>query len=215
MKPYYWYARQKPPRRRGRAVAIALGVALILGAAATAAYLYWHRLSAVVPGLPLPRPVGWHGFDLHQGPPEALVWVEGPHAVSGRADLVCSPLAEGGLQVALRTGDPELPVIALRFQRLSAGAGGVLQGEMFVTGRGGTGDLVGSTGTAELALRLRDRAADGQGEVLAGALKGAYRGRAGNGRLAARLHGCATFAPAATLPWGRLGAPPPGGGSES
>jgi hypothetical protein len=213
VKPYYWYARQPPPKRRGKTAAIVLGSLLALAAAAGGLFYYLRWPSAALPGLPLPRPAGWQGFDLRQGPPEALLWVEGPHSLSGAAELVCSPLSPSGLQIALRTGDPELPVIALRFPELAGE--GALQGEVFLTGRGGTGALAGSTGRAELALRLRSRSVDGQGEILTGALKGAFGGGAGKGRFSARLHGCATFVPAAPIPWGRLDLPTPAGGSES
>lgn len=111
----------------------------------------------------------------------AALVATGRHAFEGMLPVRCAVHEEAGLQVSLRTGDPDLPVVSVRIAEI--GGGGPYRGQLFVTGRSRTGALAGSTG--EVSLELRDGEAG-----LEGSFNGAYDGAAGKGSVEGRFRGC-------------------------
>lgn len=105
----------------------------------------------------------------------------------------CVSHGEEGLQINLRTGDPELPAVALRiedFDESGPGAGSPYRGRLFVTGRTRTGALAGSIGEVSVEVEQRATSPDAGALVLSGSFEGIYQGEAGKGSLQGRFAGC-------------------------
>jgi hypothetical protein len=116
----------------------------------------------------------------------------------GESELRCVLHDEQGLQLNLRTGDPGLPAVAVRIDRYQGP--GSYQGELFVTGRGGSGALLGSQGTVQIEVE-QPRPADAFGtSILAGSFSGHYAGEAGAGELEGRFTRCVYRPPGAVPP---------------
>ena len=111
----------------------------------------------------------------------AALVATGRHSFEGMLPVRCAVHEKAGLQVNLRTGDPDLPVVTVRIDEVRGS--GPYRGRLFVTGRSRTGALAGSTG--EVSLELRDGEA-----VLEGSFSGTYEGAAGKGSVEGRFRGC-------------------------
>ncbi|HEX2642469.1 MAG TPA: hypothetical protein VHU81_05730 [Thermoanaerobaculia bacterium] len=121
-------------------------------------------------------------------PRPAKLVAKGQLAYQGDSELRCVLHDEAGLQLNMRTGDPDLPAVAVRIA--SYQGPGSYQGELFVTGRAGSGALQGSQGTVEVTVE-QPRPADASGaSVLAGSFSGRYAGEAGAGALEGRFTRC-------------------------
>ena len=122
----------------------------------------------------------------------AVLVATGRHSFEGTLPVRCAVHDGSGLQVNLRTGDPDLPAVAVRIDELrdirGIRGGGPYRGRLFVTGRSRTGALAGSTG--EVSLALEDGGpADGP-LILQGSFGGTYEGAAGRGSVEGRFRGC-------------------------
>jgi hypothetical protein len=105
----------------------------------------------------------------------------GRQSFEGTLPLRCAVHGRAGLQISLRTGDPDLPVVTVRIDEIQGE--GPYRGHLFVTGRTRTGGLAGSTGEVSLDLRQ-------DGSTLQGSFEGTYRGEAGKGSVQGRFRGC-------------------------
>ncbi|HVF60640.1 MAG TPA: hypothetical protein VNJ70_12615 [Thermoanaerobaculia bacterium] len=124
-------------------------------------------------------------------PGAAELRTEGRREFTGFARAACTPHDGAGLQVALRTGAAELPVVALVVSGFDGP--GSYTGRVFLTARGPRGALVRSTGAAE--LEVERRSARGRRSALAGRFEGRYAGAAGAGTLRGRFERCLFTAP--------------------
>lgn len=124
-------------------------------------------------------------------PGAAELRTEGRREFAGYARAACTPHDGSGLQVALRTGAAELPVVALVVTGFDGP--GSYSGRVFLTARGPRGALVRSTGAAE--LEVEGRAAPDRRGALAGRFEGRYAGAAGEGTLRGRFERCSFSAP--------------------
>ncbi len=133
---------------------------------------------------------------LRPGSTGAVLVATGRQSFEGTLPGRCAVHDGTGLQVSLRTGDPDLPVVSLRI--VDYQGGGPYRGQLFVTGRSRMGALAGSTGEASLELREPEAApASSSGlVVLQGSFEGTYQGQAGKGSVQGRFQGC-------TVPLGR------------
>ena len=120
----------------------------------------------------------------------------GRQTFEGRSSSRCVLHDKSGLQINLRTGDPDLPTVAVRIAEYHGS--GPYRARLFVTGRSRTGSLVGSTGEVTLEVQQKESAARA-GEVeapvlLSGSFEGAYDGAAGRGSVHGRFGGCSYMA---------------------
>lgn len=119
----------------------------------------------------------------------ALLVAMGRQSFEGALPVRCAVHDGTGLQVNLRTGDPDLPAVAVRVDDLHGS--GPHRGRLFVTGRSRTGALASSTG--EVVLELQAGPAEGP-VVLKGSFDGTYEGAAGRGSVEGRFRGCSLSA---------------------
>lgn len=120
----------------------------------------------------------------------ALLVATGRQSFEGALPVRCAVHEETGVQVNLRTGDPDLPAVAVRIDELRGS--GPYRGELFVTGRSRTGALASSTG--EVALELQGAGPAEGPVVLKGSFDGTYEGAAGKGSVEGRFRGCSLSA---------------------
>jgi hypothetical protein len=119
----------------------------------------------------------------------AVLVATGRQSFSGTLPVRCAAHDRTGLQINLRTGDPDLPAVAVRIDELQGD--GPYRGRLFVTGRTRTGALAGSTGEVTLDLSTEGSApASGGPAVLEGSFQGTYQGEAGKGSVQGRFRGC-------------------------
>lgn len=111
----------------------------------------------------------------------AVLVATGRQSFEGTLPVRCAVHDRAGLQINLRTGDPELPVVTVRIDEIQGE--GPHRGQLFVTGRNRTGGLAGSTGEVSLDLRK-------EGSTLQGSFEGTYQGEAGKGSVQGRFRGC-------------------------
>lgn len=128
-----------------------------------------------------PRPARIPARASEPGPKGAVLVATGRQSFEGTLTARCAVHDRSGLQVNLRTGDPDLPVVTVRIAEVEGD--GPYRGRLFVTGRNRTGALAGSTGEVSLDLRQ-----DGAG--LQGSFEGSYQGEAGKGSIQGRFRGC-------------------------
>ncbi|MFL6193992.1 MAG: hypothetical protein ACJ75H_07465 [Thermoanaerobaculia bacterium] len=133
----------------------------------------------------------------------ATLAVSGRQSYQGSPSFRCVLHEEDGLQVNFRSGDPELPAVAVRIEEYHGA--GPYHALLFVTGRSRTGALVTSTGEANLDVRQRDLPDSGAVALLSGSFRGSYDGGAGKGSIEGRFGGCSYSA-------FRGGSPPMAGG---
>jgi hypothetical protein len=112
----------------------------------------------------------------------AVLVATGRQSFEGTLPVRCAVHDRAGLQVNLRTGDSDLPVVTVRIDEIEGE--GPYRGHLFVTGRNRTGGLAGSTG--EVSVDLRN-----EGSTLRGSFEGTYQGEAGKGSVQGRFRGCA------------------------
>jgi hypothetical protein len=119
---------------------------------------------------------------------------KGRQSFEGRSESRCVVHDETGLQINLRTGDPDLPTVAVRVAEFQGK--GPYRGRLFITGRSRTGALVGSTGEVNLELQQATAPAATGGPVLIGGwFEGHYDGPAGKGSVQGRFGGCPFLPP--------------------
>lgn len=130
---------------------------------------------------------------LDPGANGAVLVATGRQRFEGRSTSRCVVHDETGLQINLRTGDPDLPAVAVRIPDYHGS--GPYRGFLFITGRSRTGALVGSTGEVSLKVQQKEVAANrGVPDVpalLSGWFEGTYDGPAGRGTVQGRFGGCA------------------------
>jgi hypothetical protein len=112
----------------------------------------------------------------------------GRQSFQGRSAFRCVLHAREGLQINFRTGDPEMPAVAVRIAEYRGS--GPYRARLFVTGRSRTGALVTSTGEVNLQVSQRVLAAEGAAAILGGSFTGSYGGPAGKGSLEGRFDDC-------------------------
>jgi hypothetical protein len=118
----------------------------------------------------------------------AVLVATGRQSFEGTLPVRCAVHDENGLQLNLRTGDPDLPAVAVRVDELHGS--GPYRGQLFVTGRSRTGALANSTGVVSLELQ-GDNLVE---EPAAGSFEGTYEGAAGRGSVEGRFRGCSLSA---------------------
>ena len=116
----------------------------------------------------------------------AVLVASGRQSFEGTLPVRCAVHDGTGLQINLRTGDPDLPAVAVRIDELQGS--GPYRGRLFVTGRNRAGALAGSTG--EVSLDLQGGGPAEGPAVLEGSFAGAYQGAAGKGSIEGRFQGC-------------------------
>ena len=127
------------------------------------------------------------GSSKRLGASGAVLVATGRQSFEGTLPVRCAVHDQTGLQVNLRTGDPDLPVVSLRIEDYQGS--GPYRGQLFVTGKSRVGALAGSTGEASLELR-EPAATSASSLVLQGSFEGTYQGQAGKGSIQGRFQGC-------------------------
>ncbi|MEO6193711.1 MAG: hypothetical protein ABIS20_11935 [Thermoanaerobaculia bacterium] len=140
----------------------------------------------------------------------AVLTVTGQPAFQGTSSFFCVPHAVGGLQVDFRTGDADLPTVAVRIE--SYAGSGPYQARLFVTGRSLSGGLVTSAGEADVDVRQRTPAS-GAVALIDGTFHGRYDGEAGKGAIEGRFGSC-TYSSVSGFP-SSGGSPSLAGGSTA
>lgn len=154
------------------------------------------RLTDAGPPLAGPEPPA--RWTWKPGDRGALLVAKGRQSFEGRIASRCVVHDRTGLQINLRTGDPDLPTLAVRVEELQGK--GSYRGKLFVTGRARSGALVGSTGEVNLEVQQTAATAGSGGSVLLGGwFEGHYDGPAGKGSVEGRFGGC-PFVPAGREP---------------
>jgi hypothetical protein len=113
---------------------------------------------------------------------------KGPRSFAGATPFHCVLHDERGLQINLRTGDPELPAVAVRLDEYRGS--GTYPARLYVTGRSRTGALVRSAGEASLEIEGKEVPGAPALIALSGSFEGTYGGQAGKGSLRGRFTGC-------------------------
>jgi hypothetical protein len=150
------------------------------------------RLTDAGPPLAGPEPPA--RWTWRPGDRGALLMAKGRQSFEGRSESRCVVHDETGLQINLRTGDPDLPTVAVRVAEFQGK--GPYRGRLFITGRSRTGALVGSTGEVNLELQQATAPAATGGPVLIGGwFEGHYDGPAGKGSVQGRFGGCPFLPP--------------------
>lgn len=126
--------------------------------------------------------------DLQSADNGAVLAATGRQSFEGRTAFRCVVHENDGLQINFRTGDPDLPAVALRVEALHGT--GPYRGDLFVTGRSRTGALITSRGEAEVALKQRELPDGGAVVLLSGSFEGLYGGEAGRGSVEGRFGEC-------------------------
>jgi hypothetical protein len=113
----------------------------------------------------------------------------GRQSFEGTLPVRCAVHDEAGLQINLRTGDPDLPVVTVRIDDIEGE--GTHRGRLFVTGRTRTGGLAGSMGEVSVHLQKEgSNPVSGGPAVFQGSFEGTYQGEAGKGSVQGRFQGC-------------------------
>ncbi|HWM89604.1 MAG TPA: hypothetical protein VN493_02435 [Thermoanaerobaculia bacterium] len=142
-----------------------------------------------------PRPAEISTRSPHRpGASGAVLVATGRQSFEGTLPVRCAVHDGNGLQINLRTGDSDLPAVAVRIDELNGS--GPHRGRLFVTGRNRAGALAGSAGeaTVELTELQTERRESGPAEgplLLEGSFAGTYQGAAGKGSIEGRFQGCA------------------------
>lgn len=114
--------------------------------------------------------------------------VKGRPAFRGASNLRCVLHDGSGLQINFRTGDTELPAVAVRIEEYQGA--GAYRGSLFLTGRAGSGALLGSEGTVDIQVE-QPAPPNARGvRLLNGFFQGEYAGPAGKGSIEGRFSRC-------------------------
>lgn len=135
-----------------------------------------------------PRPAEIPRKDLPAAANGAVLATTGRQTFEGRTAFRCVQHEDDGLQVNFRTGDPEMPAVALRIEEFHGS--GPYRGDLFVTGRSRTGALITSPGEAEVEVKQRELPDGSAVVLLSGSFQGLYEGRAGKGSVEGKFGGC-------------------------
>jgi hypothetical protein len=122
------------------------------------------------------------------GRPGAMLAATGRQSFQGPAAFRCVLHEQEGLQVNFRTGDLDLPSVAVRIDDFQGT--GPYRARLFVTGRSRTGALVTSTGEANVEVKRRDLPDGSAVALLSGSFEGEYGGQAGKGSIEGRFGEC-------------------------
>ncbi len=141
----------------------------------------------------------------------AVLKTTGQPAFEGTSSFFCVPHAVGGLQVDFRTGNADLPTVAVRIE--SYAGSGPYQARLFVTGRSLSGGLVTSMGEADVDVRQRTPAGGEAVALIDGTFHGRYDGEAGKGSIEGRFGSCSYSSISGSPSSG--GSPPLAGGSTA
>lgn len=136
-----------------------------------------------------PRPAKISSRGPGTGKAGAVLAATGRQSFQGSTRFRCVLHAGRGLQINFRTGDPELPAVAVRIGDFHGA--GPYRARLFVTGRSRTGGLVTSTGEGNVQLSHRTLPAGEAGALLGGSFAGVYGGAAGKGSIEGRFDDCA------------------------
>ncbi len=128
----------------------------------------------------------------------AVLAASGRQSYQGPTQLRCVPHAAAGLQLNFRTGDLQMPAVALRIEDF--GGSGPYRARLFVTGRSRAGALATSTGEANVEVARRTSRQQGALMLLSGSFEGVYRGPAGKGSIEGRFETCSYPADRASPP---------------
>jgi hypothetical protein len=159
-----------------------------------------------------PRPANASGQEVPgTAAAGAMLTVTGQPSFQGASSFFCVPHAVGGLQVDFRTGNADLPTVAVRIE--SYAGSGPYQARLFVTGRSLSGGLVTSAGEADVDVRQRTPAGGGAVALIDGTFHGRYDGEAGKGAIEGRFGSCSYSFGSGSPSSG--GSPPLAGGSTA
>jgi hypothetical protein len=134
-----------------------------------------------------PRPARISPRDAGAGTTGAVLAATGRQSFQGSTRCRCVPHAGQGVQLNFRTGNPELPAVAVRIGDFHGA--GPYRARLFVTGRSRSGALVTSTGEVNVQLSHRALPA-GTAARLGGSFAGVYGGAAGKGSIEGRFDAC-------------------------
>ncbi|HEV8582836.1 MAG TPA: hypothetical protein VGX68_27540 [Thermoanaerobaculia bacterium] len=135
-----------------------------------------------------PRPAQIPRREARAPKADAELAAVGRQSFQGSSAFRCVLHAREGLQINFRTGDPEMPAVAVRIEDYTGS--GPYRARLFVTGRSRTGALVTSTGEVNVQVSQRALAADGTAAILGGSFTGSYGGPAGKGSIEGRFEDC-------------------------
>lgn len=135
-----------------------------------------------------PRPAEIPRRDEQAARAGAMLAATGRQSYQGSTSFRCVLHGMEGLQVNFRTGDPEMPAVAVRVAQYHGS--GPYRARLFVTGRSRTGSLVSSTGEANVEVMQQDLADGAAGVLLSGSFNGVYGGQAGKGSIEGRFGAC-------------------------
>jgi hypothetical protein len=135
-----------------------------------------------------PRPAEISRRNEQAGKTGAVLAATGRQSYQGATSFFCVTHAEEGLQVNFRTGDPEMPAVAVRIAEYHGS--GPYKARLFVTGRSRSGALVSSTGEANVQVAQRGLPGGAEAVLLEGSFRGLYGGQAGKGSIEGRFGDC-------------------------
>jgi hypothetical protein len=135
-----------------------------------------------------PRPAEISRRDEQAAKTAAMLAATGRQSYQGATSFRCVAHAENGLQINFRTGDPEMPAVAVRIAEYRGS--GPYRARLFVTGRSRTGALVSSTGEANVQVAQQEPPDGAAAVLLKGSFRGLYGGQAGKGSIEGRFGEC-------------------------
>jgi hypothetical protein len=112
----------------------------------------------------------------------------GRQSFQGATSSRCTRHGEEGLQISFRTGDSDMPVVAVRIADYRGS--GSYRARLFVTGRSRTGGLISSTGDVNVQVAQQDPLQGAPAALLSGSFTGVYGGQAGKGSIEGRFDRC-------------------------
>lgn len=115
----------------------------------------------------------------------AMLAATGRQSYQGATSFRCMEHGEEGLQISFRTGDPDMPVVAVQIAGYRGS--GAYRARLFVTGRSRTGGLISSTGEANVQVAQQDVPEEAPAALLSGSFTGVYGGQAGKGSIEGRF----------------------------
>lgn len=153
-----------------------------------------------------PRPAEVPGRNEPAVRAGAMLAATGRQSYQGPTPFRCTRHEKGGLQISFRTGDADMPVVAVRIAEYRGS--GPYRARLFVTGRSRAGALISSTGEANVQVTQEDLPDGAPAALLSGSFTGDYSGQAGKGSIDGRFDRCACAARADPPPPDRQTAAP-------